>query len=173
MVASSWRYGGCQSHRHSSYHRQRSHQHRRGHSKCELRVIVNLHRFQSIKTRRSMVVISRHCLATKLRTLNRVIELCEAADVNRKPSNDDRHSSFHHSMEPVSSPQVPHASINIPLHIPEPLSMTRAAISSSSDMVRVVLVLLKKVSFGLQHDDYYEKSMTASILEPWMLPGSI
>jgi hypothetical protein len=56
--------------------------------------------------------------------------------ITRRPGSRPivNHSSFSHQRcEPTSNQRL----LSIPLHIPEPLSMTRAAISSSSAMVSV------------------------------------
>lgn len=64
-----------------------------------------------------------------------------------------------HSVEATKRPPL---SLDSPLHIPEPLSMTRAAISSSSDMLRVVLLVAEVVACGKEANDFYEDLMTAS-----------
>jgi hypothetical protein len=84
---------------------------------------------------------SCHRLATKKRTLMRVIAITWEADSHQSTTVTQASTTAKNKLQALKEPQ---ASMNIPLHIPEPLSMTRAAISSSSDMVKVVLLLLLK-----------------------------
>jgi hypothetical protein len=118
-----------------------------------------------------MRTIRRHCLATKLRTLLRVISDTMRSRRQSKASTDDRHASFHHTLDSVSSPN-------------RTTSVNKHTFAHSGTIVNdkgsdIFFVrhgescfwwLLKKV-LAYEHDDYYETIMTAIFLEPWMLPG--